>query len=255
MAKRAEALSFDRIAAEYESTRPLPTAIAERLARRCVSGLRSEVWYLDAGAGTGRIGRSLAARHPRTIGLDVSPEMLARATGMHRALGDIRNLPFPTGAFAGVLTVHLLHLVPEWQAALTELWRVVAPGGKLVLGFEERASTVTRELYQSLALARGLDLTRSGGVQSDVLKWLPKLGGTVEIVRPTELAWSSATTVLQTLGGLEKRLYSALWEIPEETHQELLAETRRQALDRLGSERYTEVAEIQFLLAEVRKPI
>ena len=73
-------------------------------------------------------------------------------------------------------------------------------------------------------------------------------------MRPTDLAWSSATTVLQTLQALEKRLYSALWEVPEELHQELLAETRREAKSRLGSERYTEVAAIQFLLAEIRKP-
>lgn len=254
MAERTEALSFERVAADYESTRPMPSVIAERIARRCLRGLPPNAWFLDAGTGTGRIGRALASQHKRTIGMDISPAMLVKATGMHRVLGDLRALPFPDGAFAGVLGVHVLHLVPEWKETLAELWRVVSPGGTLVLGFEERDPTVTRELYQSFAREKGIDMGRAGATQAEVIGQLKKLGGEATLVRPTDLAWSSATTVLQTLQALEKRLYSALWEVPEELHQELLAETRREAKSRLGSERYTEVAAIQFLLAEIKKP-
>ena len=248
-----DALSFERVAAEYEATRPMPSVIAERVARRCVRGLPPSAWFLDAGTGTGRIGRALATQHKRTVGIDISPAMLSKAVGLHRVLADLRALPFPDGAFAGVLGVHVLHLMPEWKATLAELWRVVMPGGTLVLGFEERDPTVTRELYQSLARERGIEMGRAGGTQAEILAQLKVLGGEVALTRPTDLAWSSATTVLQTLQALEKRLYSALWEIDEEVHQELLAETRVQAKSKLGSERYTEVAAIQMLLVEVRK--
>ena len=254
MAKLLETLSFERVAADYESTRPMPPVIADRIARRCLSGLSPSDWFLDAGAGTGRIGRALAAKHKNTVGIDVSPAMLTHATGMHRALADLRNLPFPDGAFRGVLGVHILHLVPDWEKALTEVWRVVAPGGRLVLGFEERTATRVRELYLMQAKARGLDLGRAGATQTQIGVQAAKLGGLVTQTRPTDLAWSSAITVAQTLQALEKRVFSALWELDEAVHQELLEETRVGAKQILGSDRYTEVTPIQFLLMEIVKP-
>ena len=247
-------LSFDRVAEEYETTRPMPPVIAQRLARRCLAGVPDGGWFLDAGVGTGRVGRALAAAHPRTVGVDIGPAMLSKAGGMHRTLADLRALPFADRTFSAVLVVHVLHLIPEWDDALAELWRVVTPGGRLILGFEEREPTVTRETYLELARERGIPLDSPGGTTKAILAHVETLGGSVSHVMPEELAWSTTATVAQTLRGLELRTFSALWSVSDEDHASLLEETRNRTKLRFGSERYTEVAKIRMLLVEAIKP-
>jgi SAM-dependent methyltransferase len=47
--------------------------------------------------------------------------------------GDVTCLPFPTTAFDTIICTHVLEHVPDDVAAMSELRRVLAPGGKAVL--------------------------------------------------------------------------------------------------------------------------
>ena len=42
-------------------------------------------------------------------------------------------LPDPDGGFDAVIAANVLHLLPEPEKAVRELWRVTAPGGRLIL--------------------------------------------------------------------------------------------------------------------------
>jgi ubiquinone/menaquinone biosynthesis C-methylase UbiE len=88
---------------------------------------------LDAGCGNGMYLRALEAQGVRTVGCDLSPGML-RAAG-HRAVAcaDVSALPLRDAAFDVVLAVHMLYHVPEREAAMRELRRVLAPGGTCVV--------------------------------------------------------------------------------------------------------------------------
>ena len=75
--------------------------------------------------------------------LDVQQEMLdhtmrrAREQGIENVtatLGDARELPFPDDTFDGAFLVTVLGEVPDQQAALRELRRVIRPGGRIVVG-------------------------------------------------------------------------------------------------------------------------
>jgi ubiquinone/menaquinone biosynthesis C-methylase UbiE len=75
--------------------------------------------------------------------LDVQQEMLdhtmrrAREEGIENitpTLADARELPFPDAVFDGAFLVTVLGEVPDQDAALRELGRVVRPGGRIVVG-------------------------------------------------------------------------------------------------------------------------
>jgi SAM-dependent methyltransferase len=92
---------------------------------------------LDAACGTGRYAEILAGRGHRVIGMDGSPEMLARArTRVPRGefvVGDLHRLPVAdAGADLVVCGLALTH-VPVLEPVLAEFARVLRPGGHLVL--------------------------------------------------------------------------------------------------------------------------
>lgn len=74
---------------------------------------------------------------------DLQPQMLdhtmrrAQARGLSNITptqGDARSLPYPDGSFDAAYLVAVLGEVPDQQAAMDELARVLRPGGRLVVG-------------------------------------------------------------------------------------------------------------------------
>jgi predicted TPR repeat methyltransferase len=111
-----------------------PEQAADTLVR--IAGTGGTV--LDAGCGTGLVGRALADRGVSVVdGVDLSPGMLARAeaTGAYRHLAPAdltQPLATPADAYDAVVCVGTLthgHVGPE---VLAEFARVVRPGGYVV---------------------------------------------------------------------------------------------------------------------------
>jgi SAM-dependent methyltransferase len=97
---------------------------------------------LDVACGTGVVTRLLPARvgpGGRVVGLDLNPNMLAVARAATAGLpiewleGSVQAMPLPDGAFDLVLCQQGLQLFPDKPAALREMYRVLAPGGRLLL--------------------------------------------------------------------------------------------------------------------------
>jgi len=90
---------------------------------------------LEAGCGEGEIGRrARAALDAQVIGLDLSPRMarLARDGGLVVVQADVEALPFSDRSFDCAVAAWMLYHVADVASALSELARVVAPGGRLV---------------------------------------------------------------------------------------------------------------------------
>jgi len=99
---------------------------------------------LDAGCGTGlfTIGLARLRKHWNVEGIDAAAGMLAvaarqaRRFGLENAVfrqGDVTALPHPTGTFDGIVAAGLFPNLNEWSEALGELFRVLAPGGRLAV--------------------------------------------------------------------------------------------------------------------------
>ncbi|QVQ53922.1 class I SAM-dependent methyltransferase [Spiractinospora alimapuensis] len=95
---------------------------------------------LEIAVGTGRDLEHYAAGVELTA-VDISRGMLARARAHARRLGrnvdlrvaDAQRLPFPDGSFDTVVCALALCTIPDQRAAIAEMWRVLRPGGRLLL--------------------------------------------------------------------------------------------------------------------------
>ena len=95
---------------------------------------------LDVACGTGVLLRAVAASDVRVIlaGVDATPEMLEVANSRIGSLADLRHgraesLPFEDESFDTVVTTNALHFFRLPENALREMWRVIKPGGQVVV--------------------------------------------------------------------------------------------------------------------------
>jgi ubiquinone/menaquinone biosynthesis C-methylase UbiE len=89
---------------------------------------------LDVGAGPGMLSAALLGRVSRAVALDSSEALLSYApAGVEAVLGDAESMPFADSSFDLVTCVNALHHLARPAAALAEVARVVAPGGRIVL--------------------------------------------------------------------------------------------------------------------------
>lgn len=93
-------------------------------------GLEPGSTVLDLAAGTGQISRGLAGQGHTVISCDQSPEMMARGGFPGPTVqATAERLPFATGSLDGVTFGYLLRYVDDVTACMTEITRVLRPGG------------------------------------------------------------------------------------------------------------------------------
>jgi ubiquinone/menaquinone biosynthesis C-methylase UbiE len=131
---------FDRWARSYENDRRSRFNAKPQQAALAALDLQPHERLLDVGCGTGAAVRAAAATVERAVGVDLSPQMIARARelatdvpGAEFVVGDSEQLPFESGEFDAVLCTASFHHYPNPRKATAEMARVVAPGGRLVI--------------------------------------------------------------------------------------------------------------------------
>lgn len=129
---------FGRLAPEYDRVRPVDDNWREIFDVVVREGDLLGRRVLDCGCGTGRLSQALAERGASKVwGVDPEPEMLRVAAGNVPAgvglkPGRAEDLPFRDGWFERAVMWLVCHLVDR-QAAFAELYRVLAPDGRLVV--------------------------------------------------------------------------------------------------------------------------
>lgn len=96
---------------------------------------------LDIATGTGFTARLVARRGARVTGVDIAEGLLdaARSKAMAEGLqinwrlGDAERLPFEDNSFDGAISTFGIMFATDQEAALSELVRVVRPGGQIVV--------------------------------------------------------------------------------------------------------------------------
>jgi demethylmenaquinone methyltransferase / 2-methoxy-6-polyprenyl-1,4-benzoquinol methylase len=139
----AVAEMFGRIVRRYDLMNRLMTGGMDvRWRKKAVTAARGagDERALDVATGTGDLAIALADGGFReVIGIDFAPEMIAAAEAKRHGradltfqVGDALHLPFPDDQFDAVTVSFGLRNMKDYQAAITEMTRVVKPGGRWI---------------------------------------------------------------------------------------------------------------------------
>jgi demethylmenaquinone methyltransferase/2-methoxy-6-polyprenyl-1,4-benzoquinol methylase len=123
---------FGLVAPFYE--RLFPLRKPERLIK--FAGLPVEGPLLDAGGGTGRVAQALLSYACPVVVADVSLKMLRQAAhknGLQQVCSHTESLAFPDSTFDRIIMIDAFHHVSNQVQTARELWRVLKPGGRLVI--------------------------------------------------------------------------------------------------------------------------
>jgi ubiquinone/menaquinone biosynthesis C-methylase UbiE len=139
-------LSFDDEASRRsEATYMTPDVVEQRRAVRAALALRKGEKVLDIGSGPGLLAREMAAEVGAlgsVYGVDPSESMLALArrrrppdgaAEIRVVAGDACALPFADGSFDAAVATQVYEYVQDMPAALAEAFRVLRPGGRLLV--------------------------------------------------------------------------------------------------------------------------
>jgi SAM-dependent methyltransferase len=127
---------------------------------RRLGGRLDNARVLDAGCGQG-VGMQILLRQfgaAHVCGIDSDWSQVSRAQLRFKgkadarvvlAVGSVERLPFPGDCFDAVFDFGMLHHVPNWQAGVAEIRRVLRPGGRFFFEEVTRAA-LNRWMYRTL---------------------------------------------------------------------------------------------------------
>ena len=147
---------FGIIAPFYDKT--LPLRHAERMVNLAKLPVNGKL--LDAGGGTGRIAQALRGYVSQAFVADLSFGMLSQAKskdGLYLICSFSESLPIPDETFERIIMVDALHHVLDQEETAAELYRVLKPGGRIII--EE--PDIGKFMVKLIAIAEKLFLMRS----------------------------------------------------------------------------------------------
>ena len=254
-----ESIVFDRAAEYYDRTRSLPAALQDQITDILVDEMSGRGVCLEPGVGTGRMALPLAGRGVPLVGADLSVPMMERLVAnaggqapFPLVRADVTNLPFAHGAFGAVFLCHLLHLVPAWPVAVSELVRVVRAGGIVLVDLGDNPNPVARAVNREFARFSGQDRPRPGLTDSAPLDAaMAELGA--PLARTRLVPFTHEYTLDDYVRRLESNQFSSTWRLDDATRTRAAAATREWAEREYGDleTRRSDTVEIVWRVYEV----
>ena len=128
-------------------------------------GAGERVLDLGSGAGTDSlIAAQMVGPGGRVTGIDMTPQMLAKARAAADEMGaenvafleaEAEHLPFPDAHFDVVISNGVIDLIPDKDSVYAELYRVLAPGGRLQIADVTIQNPVSEEGRRNIDLWTG----------------------------------------------------------------------------------------------------
>ena len=122
---------------------------------------------LDLGSGAGTdslVAAQMVGAGGRVTGIDMTPEMLAKARNAAATMGvgnvefvegEAERLPFPDASFDVVISNGVIDLIPDKDAVFAELYRVLVPGGRMQIADVTIQNPVSEEGRRKIDLWTG----------------------------------------------------------------------------------------------------
>jgi len=122
---------------------------------------------LDLGCGAGTdslVAAVMVGPEGRVTGIDMTPEMLAKARAAAEEMGarnvefvegEAERLPFADESFDVVVSNGVIDLIPDKDAVFSEVFRVLAPGGRLQIADVTIQNPVSEEGRRNIDLWTG----------------------------------------------------------------------------------------------------
>lgn len=166
---------FDQLAGKF-GKHYVPGRSWKGLAEALLKVMNYEV-VADLGAGEGTLSQLLAQRAKHVIAVDISPKMVEFGTNLAKEhqlphlefrLGDIEEVPIATATVDLAILSQALHHAEEPTRALSEAFRILRPGGQLlILDLAKHSFTKAHELYSDRWL---------GFSEGELAEWLEQTG-------------------------------------------------------------------------------
>jgi arsenite methyltransferase len=132
-----------------------------------LGALASGERVLDLGSGAGTdslVAAQMVAPEGYVVGVDMTPEMVAKARASAAELGaanvefvetEAERLPFEDARFDVVISNGVIDLIPDKDAVFAELYRVLRPGGRLQIADVTIQRPVSEEGKRNIDLWTG----------------------------------------------------------------------------------------------------
>jgi ubiquinone/menaquinone biosynthesis C-methylase UbiE len=217
---------FDLIADRYDESRG-GTERGERFAKAIAELFDGDGPVLELGVGTALVGGALAQHGHQVFGMDISAGMLRYAQDRmpgRLALADVCRLPFRTASLAGCYAIWMLHLASNVPLALTEVRRVLRPGGRLVVvpaSNRPRDDAIGHLMYAMQTKLLG-ERSQKGGVD-ELLQLAGRCGFTLAGRRELVQTYQHAPEAMAR--EIETRNFSSLQDVNEQQWREIVQPT------------------------------
>jgi ubiquinone/menaquinone biosynthesis C-methylase UbiE len=233
-------VSFERAAAFYDRTRitdPAQLAVAMDL----LDVTLAPGAVLEIGVGTGALAVPLAQRGRSVIGVDLAVAMLDQLRAkdprgrVGLAIADATRLPFGGDAFSGAYCRWVLHLITDWPTAVTELCRVVARPGVVIVepgGYSGEWRTVYRRFVQELGPAAEPVGLRMDEADVDLDAVFARSGASLRGV--AETAGSVESSLARFFREAANRSFSWTWRVSQPDLDRAVSVVRAWAIERYG---------------------
>ena len=215
---------------------------------------------LDAGAGSGLIAAWMQASGAEVAACDFNRSMLdvlrhRTADQVPPVVGDVTRLPFARSVFGGVVISNVLHLLHNWDDALRDAVRVLAPGGALFVNLGSTMAMNVTSLTETAAHFRSLvpaDGTGYGPSDTAAITTLLDDEGLT-----TEPPLDAASTASSSIRTVIERLEHNIFAWPESVDARALsragAATLRWAEKRFGDVDAAHTTEVRIEISVHRK--